>query len=101
MYTGEPYALALNAKILKRLSSISAADLQNKVCMRPDRSGRAAFAQWLALLRLGLQDQRLTPAGKNFSSFDKNFLDQLPGWKETVKLNHRALDPAVILLAAG
>jgi len=91
-YTGEPYALALNAKTLKRLSSISAADLQNKVCIRPDEIA-GCFAQWLALCGWDCK-VALTPAGKNFASFDKNFLDLLPGWKETVKLNHRALDPA-------
>ena len=93
LYTGEPYALALNAKILKRLSSISAADLQNGYFLRPDQVA-GDFRHWLT--GLGWDGKTcLTPAGKNFSSFDKNFLDKLPGWKETIKLNHRAIDPAV------
>lgn len=95
LYTGEPYALQMNAKILKRLSSVSAADLQNKVVVRADEVAEC-FRLWLFNMCGWDCKSALTPAGKNFSSFDKNFLDRLPGWKETVKLNHRALDPAVM-----
>jgi hypothetical protein len=94
LYTGEPFALQMNAKILKRLSSVSAADIQSKVCVRPDEVAEC-FRLWLFNMCKWDCKSPLTPAGKNFASFDKNFLDRLPGWKETVKLNHRALDPAV------
>jgi DNA polymerase III epsilon subunit-like protein len=94
-YTGEPFALQMNAKILKRLSSISGADKQNKVCVRPDEVAEC-FRQWL-IEACGWDGKTcLTPAGKNFASFDKQFLDRLPGWTEKVKLNHRTLDPAML-----
>lgn len=94
-YQGEPYALQMNAKILKRLSSISGADRQNKVCVRPDEVADE-FRSWL-LNACGWDGKTcLTPAGKNFASFDKQFLDLLPGWTEKVKLNHRTLDPAML-----
>ena len=94
-YCGEPFALQMNAKILKRLSSVSAVDIQNKVCVRPDEVAEC-FRSWL-LNSCGWDGKTcLTPAGKNFASFDKNFLDLLPGWKEKVKLNHRTLDPAML-----
>ncbi len=94
-YCGEPFALQMNAKILKRLSSISAVDIQNKVCVRPDEVAEC-FRSWL-LNACGWDGKTcLTPAGKNFASFDKQFLDLLPGWTEKVKLNHRTLDPAML-----
>jgi hypothetical protein len=38
----------------------------------------------------------LTPAGKNFASFDRQFLKRLPRFEQVVKLSHRTLDPAVL-----
>ena len=94
-YCGEPFGLALNQKILKRLSSISAVDIQNKVCIRADELA-TEFRNWL-LNACGWDGKTcLTPAGKNFASFDANFLNRVPGWKEKIKLNHRVIDPAML-----
>ena len=41
----------------------------------------------------------LTPAGKNFASFDRQFLKRLPRFEQVVKLSHRTLGPSVVLLA--
>jgi len=92
IYTGEPFALQMNAKILKRLSSVSADDIQTKVCIRTDELAEC-FRSWL--VGCGWDGTALTPAGKNFASFDRNFLNLLPGWKD-IKLNHRTLDPAML-----
>jgi hypothetical protein len=40
---------------------------------------------------------RVTAAGKNFATFDKLFLDQLPGWPKGV-FRHRVLDPVTLWL---
>jgi hypothetical protein len=34
-------------------------------------------------------------AGKNFATFDKLFLEQLPWWKRLVKVRQRVIDPAI------
>jgi inhibitor of KinA sporulation pathway (predicted exonuclease) len=35
----------------------------------------------------------ITPAGKNFDSFDRKFIDVIPKWGSYVKLRHRTIDP--------
>jgi len=36
-------------------------------------------------------------AGKNFATFDKLFLEQLPWWKKLIKIRQRILDPAILM----
>lgn len=38
----------------------------------------------------------LNVAGKNFGTFDKLFLEQLPWWKRIIKTRQRVLDPAIL-----
>jgi len=38
----------------------------------------------------------LTVAGKNFSTFDKLFLERLPRWKQCIRIRQRILDPAIL-----
>jgi hypothetical protein len=38
----------------------------------------------------------VTPAGKNFASFDRQFLKRLPDFENKVRLHHRTLDPATL-----
>ena len=94
VYTGEPYALALNAKILRRLSGPH----DNSV-LSPGQVAES-FYSWLRAQGWDGKTS-LTPAGKNFASFDKQFLDRLPGFKRTVKLNHRVLDPTLFYWLPG
>jgi len=35
----------------------------------------------------------ITPAGKNFDSFDRKFIDLIPKWSQYVNLRHRTIDP--------
>ena len=35
-------------------------------------------------------------AGKNFGTFDKLFLDELPWWKKLIKVRQRIIDPSVL-----
>ena len=35
-------------------------------------------------------------AGKNFGTFDKLFLEEIPGWKERIQIRSRILDPAIL-----
>jgi oligoribonuclease len=37
-------------------------------------------------------------AGKNFSTFDKLFLERLPRWKQLIRIRQRILDPAILFV---
>ena len=37
-------------------------------------------------------------AGKNFGTFDKLFLEQLPWWQKIIKTRQRVLDPAILMV---
>lgn len=37
-------------------------------------------------------------AGKNFSTFDKIFLEKLPRWKQAIRIKQRILDPAILFI---
>ena len=60
------------------------------------------MAAWLG--RCGWDvSKAITPAGKNFASFDRQFLKRLPDFEKKVRLHHRTLDPAMLfwLLCGG
>jgi oligoribonuclease len=40
----------------------------------------------------------ITCAGKNFSTFDKLFLERLPRWKQAIRIKQRVLDPAIMFV---
>ena len=41
-------------------------------------------------------EKGLLAAGKNFASFDLQFLNQLPGFRKFIRFKHRFLDPAML-----
>jgi DNA polymerase III epsilon subunit-like protein len=88
-YRGNAYALALNAALLRRLSGA-----REPWFLDPDRVADD-FATWLKACGWNGQTG-LTPAGKNFASFDRQFLKRLPRFEQVVKMHHRTLDPAVL-----
>jgi len=48
-----------------------------------------------AITRVNKSSQ-LNVAGKNFATFDKLFLEQLPRWKQLFKVRQRIIDPTVL-----
>ncbi len=53
------------------------------------------FACWLK--KLGIDTSKgIQAAGKNFASFDLQFLKRLPHFKETISFRHRIIDPAIL-----
>jgi oligoribonuclease (3'-5' exoribonuclease) len=88
-YRGNAYALAMNAPLLKRLSG------EREPWFLDSEQVADDFAAWLE--GCGWDGKTtLTPAGKNFASFDRQFLKRLPRFEQVVKLHHRTLDPAVL-----
>jgi hypothetical protein len=51
------------------------------------------FLEWLHANGIDPDKRHITAAGKNFSSFDRQFLKRLPDWTEFIKTQHRAIDP--------
>jgi oligoribonuclease len=37
-------------------------------------------------------------AGKNFATFDKLFLEELPWWKKLIRIRQRVIDPAILMV---
>ncbi len=88
-FTGEPYALSMHPKILRTI-----ADGTGRI-LRPD-CVVGELINWLVAHCIPIDDDgsvEIAPAGKNFGSFDRQFLERLPRWKRFIHLNHRAIDP--------
>ena len=92
---GNPFALAMNADILRRLSSPQ----QGEDCLLPGAVADA-LAAWIGRCGWDLS-KSITPAGKNFASFDRQFLKWLPDFEKKVRLHHRTLDPAMLFWLPG
>lgn len=45
-----------------------------------------------------LNPASITVAGKNFGTFDKLFLEQLPRWKQAIRLKQRIIDPSILMV---
>jgi len=76
---GQPFALALNADILRKL-----ANPQKTEDFLPPSEVADAMATWLG--RCGWDVSKVvTPAGKNFASFDRQFLKRLPNFENKVR----------------
>jgi len=87
--TGSPYAMALNANLLKLIASPD----ETLLFCKPADLG-IQFSQWLK--SNGFDPLSVQAAGKNFASFDMQFLYQLPNFKTHVRFRHRVIDPAIL-----
>ncbi len=84
IYSGDAYALQMNTDIFRELSNVTPCDLPILSLHKVN----VEFTTFLQKYRNG--DDKLLPLGKNFASFDKQFLKKLP----TVcsELDYRTLD---------
>lgn len=89
---GEPYALAMNADILKRIADRAKPENRDYAFVPP--------SQVMHCLKRFLQGNGLLPgvqtvaAGKNFARFDDRFLEKLDGYHH-LNLLHRCIDPGM------
>jgi DNA polymerase III epsilon subunit-like protein len=88
---GQPYALALNAEIIRKLASNDPA--MDAITCSEEELGMH-FAGWLQ--QHNINPQKVTAAGKNFGSFDLQFLLNVHDFNQHVHFRHRAIDPAVL-----
>jgi oligoribonuclease len=92
-YTGQAFALNLNARIFQELVTPTGAAT---IC------GAQELAQQFKdfLLNNGFEAGEkgyihIQAAGKNFASFDLLFLHQLPNWQDHIRISHKILDPVM------
>ncbi len=95
-YQGEPYALWMNAAILKRIADKDKPENREYKFLTPEQAMREL---WFFVRGQVTWDTKNPPkivmAGKNFASFDDRFLEKLPGYDE-VKQFHRRIDPGML-----
>jgi DNA polymerase III epsilon subunit-like protein len=91
-YSGTPYALALNKRIFEILANKK--KYKNYLFLKPEDF----IPKFLFFIKKNKLSFPLNVAGKNFSSFDLNFLKKLPLWNEEIKIKHRVLDPGILFL---
>jgi len=101
--SGSPYALSLNARILEILKNIPYSDIEERAdymrehnIINPEDLGLAFYT---FLTSNGYEEPekgkpiKIIPAGKNFSSFDKPFLQNVPNFTNWVNVGYRCIDP--------
>lgn len=94
----EPYAMAMNAKILDKLSG--------RVPSSDSVIPADYVSQWLrksineVVPGLGTRSNKITFAGKNVASFDLPRLSLLPEF-DIISYHHRCLDPAILYFEEG
>jgi oligoribonuclease len=52
----------------------------------------------LPLIGMKTKPTTITAAGKNFGTFDKLFLEQIPQWNQVVKFRSRIIDPSILFV---
>lgn len=105
---GNVFALDLNAGIINKLKNYK--DLKDQYNFVKIEDLAINFMYWLYdhgfvlnLKNEGRNDEfrqteSLVVAGKNFSAFDKLFLDKVPNWKKHIRIKTRVLDPAILFI---
>lgn len=85
---GEPFALQMNQKILHSLAVKDASLNYVKA-----ENACEVMAHWLD--KVGINPKKIVAAGKNFASFDLQFLKRLPYFDDNLIFHHRSYDPAM------
>jgi len=98
-YKGEPYALALNARILEQLAKHEAKSTPNAP-VYTEREAVEALKEFFIEngYKPSANSKRIhfVAAGKNFGTFDYQFLRRMDGWEENFNVSSRMLDPAML-----
>jgi len=92
-YTGQAFALNMNARIFKELVNPSGAA---EICGPEELV--SDFKKFLVNNGFDAEENGLVPilaAGKNFATFALLFLKQLPTWSDHILISHKVLDPVM------
>lgn len=98
-YVGSAYALHMNREILYKIANKQM--FEDQYDFLTPRNARKAFGAWLYKHKSETNDgSKLTPAGKNFASFDRQFLFQLMSNLGEL-ISHTTLDPGTFFAKAS
>jgi len=96
-YRGQPYALSMHPVAFKRIAT-----KESGFDYYSPEAAVAAFENFLAQnIENYEDDQRINVAGKNFASFDWQFLKRLATWNDVMKIRHRVIDPSMLYWQPG
>lgn len=86
---GEPFAFSMHSQILRRIATQEEGFTYLEECDLPEK-----FGGWVeGLVEDGfMHTTKFTAAGKNFSGFDRQWLEEIEGWTDFVNIHHRSLD---------
>jgi DNA polymerase III epsilon subunit-like protein len=59
---------------------------------------RHVNGKMLPIVGMKTKPTTITAAGKNFGTFDKLFLEQIPQWNQVVKFRSRIIDPSILFV---
>jgi len=59
---------------------------------------RHVNGKMLPMIGMKTKPTTITAAGKNFGTFDKLFLEQIPQWNQVVKFRSRIIDPSILFV---
>lgn len=96
LFVGQAFALQMNAAILKKIALRKENKEDNFVL---EEELASTFKTFLRKNGYAKPD-KVVAAGKNYGTFDKLFLEQLPEWGE-VRFHHRIIDPAMLFIRKG
>lgn len=97
---GSPFALQMNAAILKRI----AIQEEGYTYMDIEELGESFFSwlretlpedYWKKNYSKTKEVITITVAGKNFGTFDLNFLNNAPWFNHNIRIRHRIIDPSM------
>lgn len=98
-YRGNAYALAMNARILKKITELH--DSNDPSLVKPEEVA-IKFGQFIFEHRHFWPEDKFINqagpfnlAGKNLAGFDLPFLNELAGWSQ-LRFHRRILDPAIL-----
>jgi len=104
--SGNIFALNMNASIIEKLKNEKLyKDKYNYIEVDELADD---FLAWLKIQGFEIDEKKydntthysttITVAGKNFAGFDKNFLNNVPGFSKKIKIRSRVIDPAVLFV---
>lgn len=97
---GEPYALSMHSTLLLKIAECDDSIKYNpQPPFTTEKLLLIQFAEWLR--KQGLDPLKVQVAGKNFASFDLQFLNRLTGYGNCVRFKHRTIDPAMFYWTPG
>jgi len=95
---GDPFAIQMNTEIIREMSEawkVRKEVTGNREIIVFPNELTSELMKWISNLKISYDD-KITICGKNFGSFDLQFLKELNGWEVWTKaahVSHRYMDP--------